>query len=193
MLAMQKLYCYVDETGQDTEGRFFVVAAVAVGEYRDQLRELLHRIELTSGKGQKKWKRATRKQRRAYMEMVLRTDEFRGTLFFAQFNQTRDYRTCVLEAVAAVLGVAAAHMRYQATIFIDGLGKTERFAVSLSLRRLHVSVEKVRGITDEAEALIRLADTLAGFVRDCKEGDPEFAELFNQAVRQGWLKDVGAK
>lgn len=29
--AMQKLYCYVDETGQDTQGAFFLVSAVVFG------------------------------------------------------------------------------------------------------------------------------------------------------------------
>jgi hypothetical protein len=32
-----KLYCYVDETGQDTLGKFFIVAIVVAGNQRDEL------------------------------------------------------------------------------------------------------------------------------------------------------------
>lgn len=33
----QKIYCYVDETGQDTEGDLFLVALVVTGQERDVL------------------------------------------------------------------------------------------------------------------------------------------------------------
>lgn len=35
-LNKQKLYCYVDETGQDTEGQIFVVSIVLTGKERDE-------------------------------------------------------------------------------------------------------------------------------------------------------------
>jgi hypothetical protein len=34
---MEKLYAYVDETGQETAGAFFLVAVVVAGEERDAL------------------------------------------------------------------------------------------------------------------------------------------------------------
>src|SRR5689334_8006427 len=41
-IAMQKLYAYVDESGQDTEGERFYVAVVVIDEVRDELeRQLL--------------------------------------------------------------------------------------------------------------------------------------------------------
>jgi len=39
-------------------------------------------------------------------------------------------------------------------------------------------VHKVRGIKEESDALIRLADALAGFVRDYLEGEPYAQELY---------------
>jgi len=41
----QKLYCYVDETGQDTKGELFIVSVVVVGWDRDALAEQLEMIE----------------------------------------------------------------------------------------------------------------------------------------------------
>ena len=54
----QKLYCYVDETGQDTFGQLFLVSVVITGSERDDLRRQLRKIEKESGKKQKKWKSA---------------------------------------------------------------------------------------------------------------------------------------
>ena len=45
MAAAKKLYCYVDETGQDTEGDIFIVTVV-VPENRDGVLEYLGRIEI---------------------------------------------------------------------------------------------------------------------------------------------------
>jgi hypothetical protein len=47
---MQKLYCYVDETGQQPEGRFFLVSVVVTGPERDALNTALERIEHATGK-----------------------------------------------------------------------------------------------------------------------------------------------
>ncbi len=36
MALTHKLFCYVDETGQDTQGRLFVVAVVVTGSEREE-------------------------------------------------------------------------------------------------------------------------------------------------------------
>lgn len=46
----QKLYAYVDESGQDTQGELFVVAVVVTGSERDALRQALRNIERDSCK-----------------------------------------------------------------------------------------------------------------------------------------------
>ena len=45
----QKLYAYVDESGQDTLGELFLVSVVVTGEARDGLRKKLRTIERVSG------------------------------------------------------------------------------------------------------------------------------------------------
>ncbi len=41
----QKLYCYVDETGQDTEGHLFLVSVVVTEQERESFARELERIE----------------------------------------------------------------------------------------------------------------------------------------------------
>ena len=41
---------------------------------------------------------------------------------------------------------------------------------------------KIVGVRDESEPLIRLADALAGFVRDAVEGKPDMLPIFQSAV-----------
>lgn len=46
----QKLYCYVDETGQDTEGQLFLVSVVVTEQEQETIARELERIEAESGK-----------------------------------------------------------------------------------------------------------------------------------------------
>ena len=53
----QKLYAYVDESGQDTAGRLFVVSVLLLAEERDALLPRLEGIETRSGKQNTKWQK----------------------------------------------------------------------------------------------------------------------------------------
>jgi hypothetical protein len=68
---MQKFFCYVDETGQDTRGELFIVAVVIADQERDQLRQACEDIERGSRKGQRKWIKTKYSRRRAYIRQVL--------------------------------------------------------------------------------------------------------------------------
>ena len=50
----QKLYAYVDESGQDTEGRFYVVSVALFGTDRDTVLARLEALEDRTGKGRVK-------------------------------------------------------------------------------------------------------------------------------------------
>jgi len=69
---MDKLYCYVDESGQDTGGRIFVVAIVGTGENRDKLLDLCEKLEKVSGKRRDKWGRAKHERRMQYLRQARR-------------------------------------------------------------------------------------------------------------------------
>ena len=82
------------------------------------------------------------------------------------------------------------HENYEATVLIDGLGRTERWEVASGLRRLHVKVRKVRGMNDQSSSIMRLADSMAGFIRNCLEGDKRFIPLYEQAIKLGIIKEL---
>ncbi len=53
----QKLYCYIDETGQDVGSEFFIVVAVVSDKEQDLLRDSLLEIEFQTKIGQRKWRK----------------------------------------------------------------------------------------------------------------------------------------
>ena len=87
----KKLYCYVDESGQDTAGDLFVVALVVTDEERDRLAVEARRIEQESGKNSKKWWRAVFSRKVAYIKAVLSYPVFADSLFFASYEHTNVY------------------------------------------------------------------------------------------------------
>jgi hypothetical protein len=69
----QKLYCYVDESGQDDASRVFVVVAVVSGGEQDELREALTTIENAATTNHLKWHKTSPKRRMKYLEPGTRT------------------------------------------------------------------------------------------------------------------------
>ncbi len=183
----QKLYCYVDETGQDTQGRFFLVALVIVDQEREDLRGHLKRREKRSGKAAKKWTQATLEQKKGYLTEILQTHALQGKIFYREFAHTTDYLACTLETIAQ--GVAKkAGQEDRVTVIIDSLGKREGKVVGARLRKQGVRVEKVRGVPHKSDEFIRLADAMAGFIRDFLEGAAYADTFYQKAVRLGMIE-----
>jgi len=186
---MQKLYCYVDETGQDTKGKLFLVSVVITRSERERLRNKLRKIEQVSGKGTKKWTRATRAQRKKYIEFIIIENDFLGNIFYARYSDTRAYVDLTILTTAKAL-LDKAKPPYETTIFVDGLKRTERHRFAAGLRRLKVKVRKVRGIREQSDEFIRLADAVAGFVRDSLEGDQIMEPLYQKAEQNRVIRKI---
>jgi len=187
---MKRIYCYVDESGQDTQGLYFVVSVVVAGEERDEVLTLLEKIEHETGKNKLKWTRATFERRRAYIERVLKIDVLRGKLQFAFYRNTRDYFGMTIKTVSQTLGTMDVG-NYKATVLIDALPPKHAIVVSRVLHKSGLQVKKVRGVKhDESDALIRLADAVCGFVRNAYEGQTEMKKLFDDAIQKGVLYDL---
>jgi hypothetical protein len=186
---VQKLYCYVDETGQDTGGDFFLVSVVITSEEHERIRREAEQIEQESGRGILKWHKAPFRSRLAYLQALIRHPLFEGTTSFSHYRDTTLYTDLtVLVTAKAILHKARGE--YRATIIIDGLrrGDVKRFAGGL--RQLGIRVRKVRGIRDESDALIRLADNIAGFVRDAIEGKGYAQPLYQEAIKRGVIQEI---
>jgi hypothetical protein len=173
----EKLYCYVDESGQDTKGDLFLVALVITGKERDELLKEAERIEEQSGKKLSKCRKTETSRKLTYLRSILSSQLFSGKLFFARYTKTKGayLDLMALSTARAILDRAAE--KYSATVIVDGLRQKEAWRFGHILRSLRVSVKKVRGVKDESNALIRLADALAGFVRDYLEQRAYAVEL----------------
>jgi len=77
-VSRQKLYAYVDESGQDTAGGFFVVGVLVLGEERVLVRQRLEQIEQHTGKGKVKWHKSRPARREAYVARLNSIHELRG-------------------------------------------------------------------------------------------------------------------
>src|SRR5260221_644380 len=187
---MQKLYCYVDETGQDTEGAFFLVSVVITQPERDKDINLLKAIEQQTGKGRVKWARAKDVQRIAYITAVLQEQSFKGHLYFAMHRNSLRYQEMTIDTAAQAI-TAHAEKPYRATVIIDGLPKTLYRSYTVEFRKRDVQADKVRGANDDQDALLRLADALCGFIRDATEGKPSLQKLLEEAINRGYIVQVG--
>ena len=162
----------MDETGQDTQGEIFVVSVVVTGQQRDTLLRLCEQLEKVSGKQKDKWGAAKHERRMRYLGHVFADDRFKGILRYTVFRQTRNYDAATGSAIARAVRDTRPIGNYKTLIYVDGLSKTKRHEYAVNLRHLGLSVRQVRGIArDESNSLIRLADALAGFVRDALEGE----------------------
>lgn len=191
---IKKLYCYVDETGQDTKGDLFIVS-VAVAEERDVLRQLCETIEGETGKGRVKWIKADRRRRTEYIRRIIDTHAFRGKLSFAAYHDTKDYVDSTVETIAkSIRRAAVGALKYKVTVLIDGLPRSKESTIRMQLNRHGIRIKKVRGVKkDENDALIRLADAICGFVRNALTRQTELRDLFQRGLSNGVLIDLTGK
>jgi hypothetical protein len=191
---MKKLYCYVDETGQDTSGRFFLVAAVMIDLEREPIVTLLEEVEQDSSKGRVKWAKSNLERQTAYIKRVLALPEFQGRLYFATYRDSTDYPALTMQTSMWVIQTHVKDDECSTTVIVDGLTKDGYQAFTNYLRQQgHISRCKVRGATDDNDALIRLADALAGFARGALEGKKAYKRLWAKALRDQHIIEVKQK
>jgi hypothetical protein len=182
----QKIYCYVDESGQDTKGKLFLVAVIIDDKERDELRSVVEKIEKETGKKHIKWQRSSHFTRVNYLERLLQEKILKGKIYFSVYKDTQSYVDLTILTVAKSI-LQKAKEGYKASIFVDGLDKVEIRKFSAGLHKLHIHTKKVRGMRDESAALIRLADAFCGLIRDYLEGKKYAKEIYARAKRKGFF------
>ncbi len=186
-----KLYCYVDETGQDTEGRLFVVVAVIVANERDKLNRYLEAAEHDSGIGKRKWVRAksVTTSRDQYLESVS-TGDLKDRIYYSYYTDSGtgafEYLTvlAIAKAVNTYREIRRIGNNYKVSITIDGLKGSEGQRIGRELRELGIKSRKRRGARDESEPIVRLADRIAGLVRDAESGGQAYKTVQRQLEKQ---------
>jgi len=184
----QKLYCYVDETGQDTKGRLFLVSVVITEKQREELHDFLLKIEKETGKNLLKWNKSSFNIRKNYLLEVFNSRFLRRSVFFSRYEIKAYIDLTILTVAKAIL--QRAKKDYKATIFVDGLNKKGIRQFSVGLRKLKIHVRKIRGTRDESEPLIRLADAIAGFLRDYIEGQSYAKKFYRQISKKKIIEEI---
>ena len=187
MKGVQKLYAYVDESGQDTEGKFFVVGIVVTEENRDRIMKELEAIEEASGKNTIKWHSARPQYREKYLSLVARSPLLINQAFFDTFTNGKQYIEMSSYATARAI-LRKAEKDYSASIFVDGFNKRELSRFEQGLKELRIKKRKFRGVRrDENNALIRFADAVCGLVRDVEDSNETAMALLKQLMKKGVL------
>ncbi|PIT98156.1 MAG: hypothetical protein COT71_02220 [Candidatus Andersenbacteria bacterium CG10_big_fil_rev_8_21_14_0_10_54_11] len=187
----QKLYAYVDESGQDTYGRLFVVSVLIVEAEREALEKRLEDIEADSGKGIMKWQKSWPEVRHTYIEALAEMSWQHATIFYDTFSDTKKYIELTAYATAKAI-LKRARDPYRATVFVDGFRhRTELQEFVRGLRDLHIRTRKVRGVRrEESSAFIRLVDALCGLIRDADEGEPWSVAVVKKLKEKGILVEL---
>lgn len=189
---MKKLYCYVDETGQDTYGEKFIVVSIVVSDEKDVVLDLLEEAEVKSGKTKRKWIKTRSKERARYLELTPQK-ELKGKIYYRIFHNSKEYEDLMVLVIAQAINLYVERnsiKEYKATIVIDGLKKTEAKRVAKSLRLLGIKIRKVRGEKDESNALLRLSDALAGLIREADEGSDQYKRLVNKFQKEKVISEL---
>lgn len=185
---MQKLYCYVDETGQDTYGKdFYVIVIIVDNNDIETVRKSLDDIEIKSGKGMSKWGRSSISKREAYISNISKLlAETKSKSYFSSFHNTKEYIALTAFTLVQAIITYSKDTIPECVIIIDGLSDKDQAKVLKVIKAFKIRYKKIRGPKDESEPVLRLADSLAGLVRDNEE-EKEYAKLLLSKLQRRTL------
>lgn len=185
----KKLYCYVDETGQDPGSKVFIVVAVIVTSNIEAVRQRLHELEKSTKIGVIKWHKSNYKFRIQFLEEFLRQDNGDLHIYFLKVKKPVFYWLPTIEVLQKSLPNHST-AETQVIICIDGLDQFSAKKYTNALRTKMLKVKLAKGPRDESEALIRLADRWAGCIRMALSGNKDCKTLMNRAKKRGVLKEI---
>jgi hypothetical protein len=188
----QKLYCDVDETGQDDTSSVFVVVAVVSEREQDSLRQALTDIEQIAGTGHHKWHKSHSPRRLRYLELALERSLGHGEVFYGSYPKPLPYFFPVIDVVAHAIKEKAGAL-YSARVFVDGIDRKKATELTNALRIRGVLLEMVRSRRDESEPIIRLADMWAGCIRAAILGRRGEKGLLPRALDTGYIRSTQEK
>ncbi len=105
------------------------------------------------------------------------------------YSWTKEYSKLTSLTIAKAI-LAKNYDKYEATIIIDGLNEHERRIVTQELKGLKIKYRKVRGMKDEQNVFLRLADTMAGFLRDVTEKQNYTNIYMKKLITKNIVKEV---
>jgi len=189
-MSNKKFYCYVDETGPDTRGKFFLVSVILTAQSdKDGLETIIEEIEERTGKKSIKWRKTGIDVRTRFLEEISRVKEMHSSVYYCVYADTTAYEQLTSISIAKAIQ-AKGEFDCSVTVIVDALTKKGIEKMRCELKRLQVKYDKIAGLKDEQNAFLRLADSFAGFIRDYLEGHPYTKDLFLLLKRRGIIAEV---
>lgn len=185
----QKLYCYVDETGQDTGSEFFIVVAVVSDKEQNLLRNQLLEIESLTKIGLRKWHKAQSQRKKDYLQLLLKRGIGKGEVYFGHYKKPLPFFLPVLETVEKAI-FSKAKKDYKAIVYIDGIDKKKAIELTNALRFRKIKLGMIKSRRDESEPLIRLADRWAGCIRAAFLGKKDEERILRKAKSKKYLREI---
>lgn len=189
MTAKKKLYCYVDETGQDARADVFIVVVIATFQEQEMLRKQVEKLEDDAKLGKRKWHKAHKLRRVEFLERAIERSIGKGDVFYRSYQKPLPYFLPLLDAVAATIS-AKSGKNAEVRVFVDGIDRKKARELTNGLRVQGVRLGLVKGKRDESEPLIRLADRWAGCIRLARSVPGQARQLVERAKRKGYLQEL---
>jgi len=186
---LTKLYCYVDESGQDARSDFFVVVSIISAEDQNKLRDQIIKLEHESNFGQKKWHKSRSPEREEFLELLMKNDIATGNIYYSHYKKRLPFFLPLLETLSKAIEMAAPE-NYRCVIYVDGIDRQKAIELTNALRLKSIKTALVRSARDESEPLIRLADRWVGCIRASLEDNPKSKDLVAKATNKNYLKLV---
>jgi len=152
------VYFFTDETGNQTGGKYFIVAGVALEAELGASRQALKEIEQAkNGIGKLDWHKTKQPRVRCrYLCPAMALPFVQGRMFYVRYEGRRDYWQCTIEA----LQIAMRHYGSDKACIVahEGFTVSKRDRLQLKL----IGDFEVRSGNFDNEPLIRFADRMAG-------------------------------
>lgn len=178
-----KFYCYVDETGQDTLGKLFVFGLVLTDSEREKIIKKLETIEKETKKGKVKWTKAKYQYKMSYIKTVF-TNNLPIKAYFSVYKKDKQYLTLIVLSIAKTI-INAGFNEKKGIILIDAISNRGKKFISNQLHKLNIKTKKVRSVKkEENDAFLRLADSLAGFIRKVEEKDEKMIKIYQKLIKE---------
>ena len=185
-----KLYAYVDETGQETGGRFFLVCIILIEQnMANEIEQDLDDIEKKTKRDATKWSKSSLDMRKRFIKKLIQLDSLKNCVLYSQFNNDKKYLYMTAVSIARAIEKSEKG-DYSVKVVVDALNDKDIDKLRRYLKQLKVKYDSVRGMKDEQSAFLRLADALAGFVRDSIEDQPYTGRLFTLLKEKGIVSEV---
>lgn len=164
-----KISSFSDETGQDTKWKnFYVCTVICLSVDQEFLENKLIEIEQKSKKNNK-WYKSNNVRRRKYIDLIQYEKILKNCcIYYSQYQNKSDYVDLVSSHIVKSIKNYCKKSEVEAKIFVDKIDNKTISKIKKEIKFYKIKYKKIRGLTDESNSIIRLADAACGLIRDLK-------------------------